>query len=68
MAPHSSEELWRLLGNSESLVDSKWLEYDEKFLKSDEINIQTEYGYTALHFLSSKRYEDFNWRLFLDRS
>lgn len=39
IAPHFSEELWSLLGNQQSLVDEKWIEYDEKFLESDDINI-----------------------------
>lgn len=32
-APHIAEELWHLLGHSNSVCDAKWPKYDEKFLQ-----------------------------------
>ena len=39
IAPHISEELWRLSGNEGSLVDLPWIEWDEEHIKSDQVNI-----------------------------
>ena len=39
MAPHITEELWQNLGNRNSLVDSRWLEFDRDIIESSEINI-----------------------------
>lgn len=38
-APHTSEELWEILGNSESLVDKEWITWNESYLKKEEMNI-----------------------------
>lgn len=38
-APHMAEELWAQLGHKESIHITKWPEYDEKYLVSDEITI-----------------------------
>ncbi len=34
-APHLGEELWRALGNSMSVCDAEWPEWNEEFLKED---------------------------------
>ena len=38
-APHIAEELWFNLGNKESLIYEKWLEYDEDLIKDDIIKL-----------------------------
>ena len=38
-APHISEELWHLLGNSGSIHQQSWLNFDPKALLVDEINL-----------------------------
>lgn len=38
-APHITEELWRMLGNDSSVHDLDWLNYDEKALVKDEVEI-----------------------------
>ncbi len=37
-APHISEEIWELAGESESLLFASWPKYDEGVLKNDKIN------------------------------
>lgn len=39
IAPHISEELWKLSGKEESLIDLPWIEWDEEHIKSDQVNI-----------------------------
>ncbi|KAA6332859.1 Leucine--tRNA ligase, partial [termite gut metagenome] len=34
-APHIGEELWEVLGNSGSVCDAQWADYDEEYLKED---------------------------------
>ncbi|MEA2103380.1 MAG: leucine--tRNA ligase [Candidatus Cloacimonadota bacterium] len=36
-APHLSEEIWYLLGNEPSILDSDWISYNPKYLIKDEI-------------------------------
>lgn len=38
-APHFSEEQWSLLGNSDSIFNEAWPQFDEKALVKDEIEI-----------------------------
>ncbi|OKH28360.1 leucine--tRNA ligase [Chroogloeocystis siderophila] len=38
-APHIAEELWHLLGNTESIHIQPWLKYDESALVADEITL-----------------------------
>lgn len=38
-APHFSEEQWSLLGNSDSIFNETWPQFDEKALVKDEIEI-----------------------------
>ncbi len=38
-APHCSEELWEMLGNSTSVFDENWPDYCEEYLKKDEVTI-----------------------------
>lgn len=39
VAPHITEELWQLLGNTESIAYSIWPEYDEEKIKEDTFNL-----------------------------
>jgi leucyl-tRNA synthetase len=39
VAPHFSQELWSIIGKKESLVDLKWIEWDEKIVKSASITV-----------------------------
>ena len=41
-APHLAEELWELLGHSESLAYEPWPEYDESKLVADEIELPVQ--------------------------
>jgi len=36
-APHITEEIWHLSGNKNSILFSKWPNYDEKYLKEDKV-------------------------------
>ncbi|EKE06498.1 MAG: hypothetical protein ACD_18C00347G0023 [uncultured bacterium] len=38
-APHMAEELWAMYGNSQSISQEKWPEYDEAKIKEDTITI-----------------------------
>lgn len=38
-APHITEELWSMLGNTESIFVSKWPEYSEEFIKDETIQL-----------------------------
>lgn len=42
MAPHLAEELWRRMGNSESLAYEPWPVADENYLKEDTIEIAVQ--------------------------
>lgn len=39
ICPHMCEELWKRLGNKESIIRTKWPAYDDKTLVQDEIDI-----------------------------
>jgi leucyl-tRNA synthetase len=39
MAPHACEELWEMAGESKSLLETPWPEYDPEMLLADEITI-----------------------------
>ena len=39
VAPHVTEELWRLLGNTDSIAYSSWPSYDEEKVKEDTFNL-----------------------------
>ena len=39
VAPHITEELWQLLGNTESIAYSTWPTYDEAKIKEDTFNL-----------------------------
>jgi len=41
-APHIAEELWRVLGSSESLAYADWPEYDESLLVEDTIEVPVQ--------------------------
>ena len=43
-APHIAEELWHALGNSGTVCDAKWPEYDEKYLKEDEVKMMVSFN------------------------
>lgn len=36
-APHITEELWRMLGEDETIAYTKWPQFNEEYLKADEI-------------------------------
>ena len=38
-APHVAEEMWELLGNSETLAYEKWPNFNEIYLKEDEVEV-----------------------------
>jgi leucyl-tRNA synthetase len=38
-APHICEEMWEIIGVGEDLVYSQWPEFDEKYLKEDEVEV-----------------------------
>jgi len=38
-APHAAEEMWELLGHKETLAYEKWPEYNEEYLKDDEVEV-----------------------------
>ncbi|MDH3591979.1 MAG: class I tRNA ligase family protein, partial [Planctomycetota bacterium] len=41
-APHMAEELWHRTGNSGSVANAAWPDYDEAMLKDDEIEIAVQ--------------------------
>lgn len=41
-APHLGEELWQLLGHTDSVFDSTWPVYDERWLVDDEVEIAVQ--------------------------
>ncbi|HEY1041267.1 MAG TPA: class I tRNA ligase family protein [Candidatus Paceibacterota bacterium] len=42
MAPHATEEWWRMLGEETSIHNSAWPQYDEKYLVDDEMTIAVQ--------------------------
>jgi len=36
-APHLSEEIWAMLGNQTSILESPWIKYNDKFLIQDQV-------------------------------
>lgn len=42
LAPHITEELWRLLGNKDSIHNQRWPEYDEKLLQEDRVFLMVQ--------------------------
>ncbi|HBQ59187.1 MAG TPA: leucine--tRNA ligase, partial [Balneolaceae bacterium] len=36
-APHITEELWRMLGEEDTIAYTEWPEFNEEYLKADEI-------------------------------
>ena len=36
-APHLSEEIWSMLGNQTSILETPWIQYNEKFLVQDQV-------------------------------
>ena len=53
-APHIAEELWFNLGNKESLVYEKWLEYDKDLAKDDIIKIPIQINGKVRDFIELK--------------
>lgn len=43
-APHIAEELWHVLGHETSVVDAKWPEYKEEFLKEDTVTMAVSFN------------------------
>ncbi|HTN73893.1 MAG TPA: leucine--tRNA ligase [Pirellulaceae bacterium] len=42
LAPHLAEELWELLGHTQTLAYEPWPTYDEKWLKSDTLEVPVQ--------------------------
>ncbi len=42
IAPHICEELWRELGNSDSIFKSRWPQYNEAYLANENITIAVQ--------------------------
>lgn len=43
-APHISEELWHALGETTSVCDAKWPEYNEEYLKENDIQMTVSFN------------------------
>lgn len=41
-APHIAEELWSLLGHTDSIYNAKWPKYDESMIQDDEMTIAVQ--------------------------
>ncbi|MEZ6099494.1 MAG: leucine--tRNA ligase [Pirellulaceae bacterium] len=41
-APHIAEELWQILGNSQTLAYEPWPKFDEKWTKDDQVEIPVQ--------------------------
>ena len=39
LAPHMAEELWEVLGHNDTISYEKWPEYQEEYLKEDEVEV-----------------------------
>ena len=44
VAPHITEELWNLLGHTDTITYEKWPEYDEEKTNADEIIIPIQFN------------------------
>ena len=42
--PHMAEELWRLMGNSDSVVDAAWPQWDERYLQESEMQMTVSFN------------------------
>lgn len=54
-APHISEELWQMLGSSESIHLQKWPSFDEKALITDEVELVIQMGGKKIDVLKIKK-------------
>lgn len=43
-APHIAEELWEALGNTHSVCDAHWPEYDEKYLVESSVKLGVQFN------------------------
>jgi len=43
-APHISEELWEIMGNTTSVCDAQWPAYNEEYLKENTINYSISFN------------------------
>ena len=43
-APHISEELWHALGETTSVCDAQWPEYNEEYLKENDIQMTVSFN------------------------
>ena len=43
-APHIAEELWEALGNTGSVCDARWPEYDEKYLVENQMQLTISFN------------------------
>ena len=42
--PHMAEELWRLMGHSDSVVDAAWPQWDERYLQESEMQMTVSFN------------------------
>jgi len=59
-APHISEELWETLGNTTSVCDAQWPEYNEDYLKEDVVNYTISFNGKARFNMELSAYADNN--------
>jgi leucyl-tRNA synthetase len=58
-APHIAEEMWERLDNRETTLQAPWPEYNEEFLKADEIEIVVQVnGKVRQKFLVSESIDE----------
>ncbi len=43
-APHVAEELWHALGNTTTICDAQWPQFDEKYIKEDTVNYAVSFN------------------------
>jgi leucyl-tRNA synthetase len=43
-APHIAEELWHTLGNTTTICDAEWIQYDEKYLVESTVNYAVSFN------------------------
>ena len=51
-APHIAEEMWSLLGNSDTVNNSAWPEYDDELIRAEEILIVLQVNGKVRHRIS----------------
>ena len=52
-APHIAEELWEALGEQGSVCDAAWPQFDEQYLKENDMQLTISFKYYAINSMSS---------------